>query len=50
MLFLKHFREYRDKKNLILESTLKDDYDFVDFNKNKDSMKEINETLEKLLK
>ena len=40
----------RDKKNLILESTLKDDYDFVDFNKNKDSMKEINETLEKLLK
>jgi hypothetical protein len=40
----------RDKKNLILESTLKDDYDFVDFNKNRDSMKEINETLEKLLK
>jgi len=40
----------RDKKNLILESTLNDDYDFVDFNKNKDSMKEINETLEKLLK
>jgi hypothetical protein len=40
----------KSKKNLILESTLKDDYDFVDFNKNKDSMKEINETLEKLLK
>jgi hypothetical protein len=42
----------RDKKNIILESKLKDEYDFemADLNRNKESMKEINETLEKLLK
>jgi hypothetical protein len=37
-------------KDLILEKVLRDDDEFVDFEKNKDSMKEINDTLERLLK
>ena len=37
-------------KDLILEKILRDDDEFVDFEKNKDSMKEINDTLERLLK
>ena len=37
-------------KDLILEKVLREDDEFVDFEKNKDSMKEINDTLERLLK
>jgi hypothetical protein len=37
-------------KDLILEKVLREDNEFVDFDKNKDSLKEINDTLERLLK
>ena len=37
-------------KDLILEKVLRDENEFVDFDKNKNSMKEINDTLERLLK